>query len=264
MSPSNPITPQQFDAVLFDLDGVLTATAKVHAACWKKMFDAFLQQHAAEKTKAFRPFDIETDYKLYVDGKPRYDGVRSFLESRGIDLPYGAPNSPPNTQTVCGLGNRKNELIHEMLASGEVEVFAGSLAVVRQLRQAGFKLAVVSSSRNCQAILVAAKIEDLFDLRIDGEVAAQRQLAGKPAPDTFLEAAKEFGVDPKRAVVVEDAISGVQAGRAGGFGLVIGVDRKGDAAALRQNGADMVVTDLRELLQSGSYPFNDNPKPVKL
>lgn len=216
MRPSNPITPEQFDAVLFDLDGVFTATANVHAACWKKMFDAFLLQRAADQNAPFRPFAIEADYKLYVDGKPCEDGVRSFLESRGIDLPYGHPNSPPSSHTICGLGNRKNELIHEVLASDGIEVFAGSLAFVRQLRQAGLKLAVVSSSRNCRAILVAAKIEELFELRIDGEVAAQRHLAGKPAPDTFLEAAKELGVDPKRAVVVEDAISGVQAGRAGG------------------------------------------------
>ena len=249
MSPSPPITPERFDAVLFDLDGVLTATAKVHATCWKKMFDAFLHQWAAEHNEPFRPFDIETDYKLYVDGKPRYDGVRSFLESRGIQLPYGDLNDSPESKTICGLGNRKNELIHEVLASDGVEVFEGSLALVRQLRQAGIKLAVVSSSRNCRAILAAAQIEDLFELRIDGEVAAQRHLAGKPAPDTFLEAAKELGVEPKRAVVVEDAISGVQAGRTGGFGLVIGVDRTGDAEALKQHGADLVVTDLAELLQ---------------
>ena len=248
MQLSKPITSEQFEAVLFDLDGVLTATAKVHAACWKKMFDAFLRQRAAEQNEPFRPFDIETDYKRYVDGKPRYDGVQSFLDSRGIELPYGDPNAPPNSHTICGLGNRKNELIHQVLASDGVEVFEGSLAFVRQLRQAGIKLAVVSSSRNCRAILAAAHLEDLFELRIDGEVAAQRHLAGKPAPDTFLEAAKELGVDPKRAVVVEDAISGVQAGRAGGFGLVIGVDRTGDAEALKQNGADLVVTDLAELL----------------
>lgn len=243
-----PIAGDRFDAVLFDLDGVLTATAELHATCWKKMFDAYLKQRAAATGEPFQPFEIATDYKQYVDGKLRYDGVRGFLESRSIDLPWGDPDDPPNRETVCGLGNRKNALIQEALAGGEVEVFGSSVDLVRQLRGAGIKTAVVSASKNCQAILRAARIADLFDTRVDGVVAARLQLPGKPAPDTFLEAARQLGVEPERAVVVEDAVSGVQAGRAGGFGLVIGVDRKGDPEALRNNGADVVVTDLRELL----------------
>jgi beta-phosphoglucomutase family hydrolase len=248
MSKSWRQISDRFDAVLFDLDGVLTATAKLHATCWKKMFDEYLLERAATTGKTFQPFEIATDYKRYVDGKLRYDGVRAFLESRGIDLPWGDPEDPPDRATICGLGNRKNELIQDFLASGSVEVFESSVAVVRQLRGAGIRTAVVSASKNCQAILEAAGIVDLFDVRVDGVVAAQLQLPGKPAPDTFLEAARQLGVEPERAVVVEDAVSGVQAGRAGGFGLVIGVDRKGDPEALRNNGADVVVTDLGELL----------------
>jgi beta-phosphoglucomutase family hydrolase len=238
----------QFDAVLFDLDGVLTATAKLHATCWKTMFDEYLQQRAATTGESFQPFEIATDYKQYVDGKLRYDGVRGFLESRSIDLPWGDPEDPPDRETICGLGNRKNELIQEALASGTVDVYASSITLVRRLRDAGIKLAVVSASKNCEAILKAAGIADLFDLRVDGVVAARLELPGKPAPDTFLEGARQLGVEPERAVVVEDAVSGVQAGRAGGFGLVIGVDRKGDPDALRDNGADVVVADLSELL----------------
>ena len=238
----------RFDAVLFDLDGVLTATAKLHATCWKKMFDEYLAQRAAALNELFQPFDIATDYKQYVDGKLRYDGVRAFLESRDIHLPWGDPEDPPDRATICGLGNRKNELIQELLASGAVEVFESSADLVRQLRGAGLKTAVVSASKNCEAILQAAGIADLFDARVDGVVAARLHLSGKPAPDTFLEAARQLGVEPERSVVVEDAVSGVQAGRAGGFGLVIGVDRKGDPEALRNNGADIVVGDLGELL----------------
>jgi alpha,alpha-trehalase len=245
--PNQLITPDRFDAVLFDLDGVLTQTAKVHSVCWKRMLDEFLERRAAARGEPFRPFEIATDYKTYVDGKLRYDGVRSFLESRGIQLPYGSPDDLPTAETVCGLGNRKNELIREVLQSEGVDVYDASVTFARQLRDQGIKTAVVSASRNCVAVLKAAGISDLFDVRVDGVVAAQLQLAGKPAPDTFLEAAKELGVDPGRAVVVEDAVSGVQAGRAGGFGLVIGVDRKGDPRALEDNGADVVVTDLGEL-----------------
>ena len=246
--PNLAITLDRFDAVLFDLDGVLTDTAEIHAACWKTIFDEFLQKRAAAHDEPFRPFEIETDYGLYVDGKPRFEGVRSFLESRGIQLPYGGPNDLPSRETICGVGNRKNELVNEALQSGGVEAFEGSVAFVRHLRSQGIKTAVVSSSANCQAVLSAAKIEELFDANVDGNVAAQLKLPGKPAPDTFLTAARQLGVDPKRAVVVEDAISGVQAGRAGGFGLVIGVDRKGNAEALKSNGADIVVTDLGEVL----------------
>lgn len=244
----SPVTRERFDAVLFDLDGVLTATARLHAACWKRMFDEYLEQQAAQTGEPFRPFEIATDYKLHVDGKLRYDGVRSFLASRGIELPDGDPDDPPERETVCGLGNRKNELIGELLDTEGVDLYEESIDWVRHVRRKGFATAVVSASKNCERVLRAAGIDDLFDDRVDGVVAAQLGLAGKPAPETFLEGARRLGVDPDRAVVVEDAVSGVQAGRAGGFGLVIGVDRTGDPDALREGGADLVVGDLGELL----------------
>lgn len=246
--PPPPLVPERFDAVLFDLDGVLTDTAKVHASCWKRMFDGYLRRRAEKLGEPFEPFDIDADYKLYVDGKPRYEGVRSFLASRRIELPYGTPDDPPGAETVCGLGNRKNALIQEVLAAEGVAVYQSSVELVRRLRQAGIRTAVVSSSKNCQAILAAAGIEELFDERVDGTTAARQGLAGKPAPDTFLDAARRLEAAPGRTAVVEDALSGVQAGRAGGFALVIGVDRHGDAEALRRSGADLVVTDLAELL----------------
>lgn len=242
------LTRERFDAVLFDLDGVLTDTAKVHAICWKKMFDEFLRRRAGEKGEPFSPFDLNADYRRYVDGKPRYEGVRDFLASRGIDLPQGEPSEPPGWETISGIGNRKNALINEVLASEGVDVYEESVALIRQLRDLGFGIAVVSSSKNCEAILRSAGIADLFDVRVDGEVAVRENLPGKPAPDTFLRAARMLGSDPQRSVVVEDAISGVQAGRAGRFGLVIGVDRHGDAEALKACGADIVVADLGELL----------------
>ncbi|MDX1390033.1 MAG: beta-phosphoglucomutase family hydrolase, partial [Acidobacteriota bacterium] len=230
-------TPDRFDAALFDLDGVLTPTADLHAAAWKRTFDGFLRERTGATGEPFVPFDIATDYTEYVDGKPRYEGVRSFLASRGVELPFGEATAPPGFDTVCAIGNRKNQLVNEFIAAGDVEVYPGSLALVRQLRDRGIKTAVVSSSRNCRAVLQATGIEGLFDTRIDGIVAAERGLAGKPAPQTFLEAAKDLGVPPARAVVFEDAISGVEAGRAGNFGLVVGVDRRGDGEALRQHGA---------------------------
>jgi beta-phosphoglucomutase family hydrolase len=243
-----PITPDRFDAVLFDLDGVLTPTAKIHSVCWKTMFDEFLSRRAEQARQPFRPFDIGTDYKRYVDGKPRYDGVRSFLASRGISLPEGTPTDLPAADTVCGLGNRKDELVKAAIDRGEVEPYTGSVALVRQLRERGIRTAVVSSSNNCEQVLRAAGILDLFDARVDGMVAAELKLPGKPAPDTFLKAAEILGTSPARAVVVEDAIAGVQAGRAGGFALVVGVDQEGDGEALLAHGADVVVTDLAELL----------------
>ena len=246
--PHKPITPGHFDAVLFDLDGVLTSTAKIHSRCWKTMFDDFLGRRAAAGKEPFRPFDIGTDYKLYVDGKPRYEGVRSFLASRNISLSEGAPEDLPTADTVCGLGNCKDELVKAAIDRGEVEPYPGSVALVRRLREQGIRTAVVSSSNNCEEVLRAAGMLDLFDTRVDGVVASTLHLRGKPAPDTFLEAARELGVSPARAVVVEDAIAGVQAGRAGGFGLVVGVDREGGGDALRAHGADVVVTDLEELL----------------
>ncbi|MCI0685030.1 MAG: beta-phosphoglucomutase family hydrolase [Gemmataceae bacterium] len=247
-SAPSAITPERFEAVLFDLDGVLTSTARIHSRCWKTMFDEFLGRRAAERNEPFRAFDIDTDYKLYVDGKPRYAGVRSFLASRNIALPDGNPADPPTADTVCGLGNRKDELVKAAIDLGEVEAYPGSVALVRRLRQQGIRTAVVSSSNNCEQVLRAAGIVDLFEVRVDGVVASQLHLPGKPAPDTFLKAAQMLGVSPARAVVVEDALAGVQAGRAGGFGLVVGVDRDGAGAALRTHGADLVVTDLGELL----------------
>ncbi|MFQ5993083.1 MAG: HAD family hydrolase, partial [Nitrospiraceae bacterium] len=208
----NPVTRDRFDAVLFDLDGVLTATAKVHAACWKETFDEYLQKRAAERDEPFQPFDIVTDYLLYVDGKPRFDGVRDFLQSRGIQLPEGTSDDSPGSDTVCGLGNRKNEMVNKAIASGAVEAYEGSVAWLRHLRKEGMKTAVVSSSHNCEAVLEAAMIADLLGVRVDGNVADELRLPGKPAPDTFLTAAKQLGVEPTRAVVVEDALSGVQAG----------------------------------------------------
>jgi beta-phosphoglucomutase family hydrolase len=250
LSPRTEIAWERYDAVLFDLDGVLTDTAGVHAGCWKRTFDEYLGRRADRTGTHVDPFDVESDYRLYVDGKRRYDGVRDFLRSRGIDLPEGSPDDPPDAETVCGVGNRKNELVKETLGQGGVEVYQGSLALVRALRAAGVKTGVVSSSANCAAVLRAAEIEDLFDVRVDGKVAAELALPGKPAPDTFLEAARELGVDAKRTVVVEDAISGVQAGRNGGFGLVIGIARHDEPSVLRQEGADVVVSDLGELLGS--------------
>jgi beta-phosphoglucomutase family hydrolase len=241
-------TRERFDAILFDLDGVLTDTARIHAACWKRMFDAFLETRAEAGNDAFRPFDIETDYPPYVDGKPRFDGVRDFLTSRGIELPEGSPDDSPECETVCGLGNRKNEMVNRAIAELGVDAYPGSVAVVRKIREDGVKTAVISSSSNCAAVLEAAKIADLFDARVDGVDIVEQGLAGKPAPDSFLEGARRLGTSPERCAVVEDAISGVQAGRAGGFELVIGVARKDDARALCENGADLVVTDLGELL----------------
>jgi len=246
--PEKAITPDHFDAVLFDLDGVLTSTARIHSRCWKTMLDDFLGRRAAEGKEPFRPFDIETDYKLYVDGKLRYEGVRSFLASRHISLPEGTPGDPPTADTVCGLGNRKDELVKAAIDQGEVEAYPGSVALVRRLREHGIRTAVVSSSNNCEQVLRSVGILDLFEARVDGLVASQLQLPGKPAPDTFLKAAQLLGVPPARAAVVEDAIAGVKAGRAGGFGLVVGVDREGGGDALRTHGADVVVTDLEELL----------------
>lgn len=244
------ITADRFDAALFDLDGVLTATAKVHARCWKQMFDEFLHAWADERGEPFRPFEIDPDYLQHVDGKPRYDGVRDFLASRGIELPRGEPEDAPGRRTVCGLGNRKNELVHEVIRSGGIEVYHSSVELLEDLRRQGLKTAVVTSSRNCDIVLETVGIADLFDTTVDGLRAAREGLPGKPAPDTFLRAAALLGVEPGRAVVFEDAISGVAAGRAGNFALVVGVDREGQADALREHGADIVVADLAELGRS--------------
>jgi beta-phosphoglucomutase family hydrolase len=243
------INRDQYDAVLFDLDGVITDTANLHAACWKQMFDEYLQKRATQRGEAFRPFDLATDYRLYVDGKPRFDGVRDFLTSRGIQLPEGSPDDPPQLETVGGLGNRKNDLVNGLIEEIGVEPYEGSVQLIHQLRRNGFKIAVVTSSQNCDAVLRAAKLDDFFGVRVDGNVIQAQRLSGKPAPDTFLMAAKLLGVEPKRTVVIEDAISGVQAGSNGKFGLVIGVARKGNAEELKRHGAHLVVDDLGELVE---------------
>jgi beta-phosphoglucomutase family hydrolase len=240
------LDPRRYDAWLFDLDGVLTDTAQLHAAAWKKMFDGFLRERAAAGGEPFEPFTRE-DYLAHVDGKPRLDGVRDFLASRGIHLPEGAPDDEPSAETVHALGNRKNELVLAAIAGGEVDVYPGSIAFVRRLHEDGTPTAIVSSSRNAAAVIEAAGIEALFDTRVDGVVAAERGLAGKPAPDTFVAAADRLRVAPDRAVVVEDAVSGVRAGRAGGFALVVGVARESNAEDLTGAGADVVVADLSEL-----------------
>jgi beta-phosphoglucomutase family hydrolase len=242
------ITRDQYDAVLLDLDGVITDTANLHAACWKKMFDEYLQKRATQRGEAFRPFDLAADYRLHVDGKPRFDGVRDFLTSRGIQLPEGSPDDPPQVETVGGLGNRKDDLVNQAIKDKGVEPYEGSVKLIHQLHHHGFKMAVVTSSQNCTAVLKAAKLDAFFDVRVDGNTILAQQLAGKPAPDTFLMAAKLLGVEPPRAVVIEDAISGVQAGSNGNFGLVIGVARKGNAEELQHHGAHLVVSDLVELV----------------
>jgi HAD superfamily hydrolase (TIGR01509 family) len=227
---------------------VLTQTARVHAAAWKEMFDEFLRKHAAAAATPFVPFDPVVGYDEYVDGMPRYDGVRSFLASRGIVLPEGAPTDSPGMATVRGLGARKNDLVLELLARDGVEVYEGSVRYVQAVRDAELHRAVVSASANSRQVLEAAGIENLFEVRVDGIVAEREHLKGKPAPDTFLAAARELGVSPAEAAVFEDALAGVAAGRAGNFGYVVGVDRTGQAEALRGRGADIVVSDLGELL----------------
>jgi beta-phosphoglucomutase family hydrolase len=240
--------PDGIEACLFDLDGVLTKTAKVHAAAWKEMFDDYLRERADRTGDRFVPFDAGADYDEYVDGRPRYDGVRTFLASRGIHLPDGTPDDDPGTETIDGLGNRKNDLVLELIARDGVEVYDGSVRYVGAARDAGLRRAVVSSSSNCRDVLEAAGILDLFEEIVDGVVATREGLKGKPAPDTFLAGARRLGVDAPRAAVFEDAVAGVEAGRAGGFGCVVGVDRVGHADALRADGADLVVRDLAELL----------------
>jgi beta-phosphoglucomutase family hydrolase len=241
--------PSHISACLFDLDGVLTQTAKVHAAAWKRMFDDVLKQRAEHEGEPFHAFDLEADYHRFVDGKLRQDGVRAFLASRGIELPEGAPDDPPAAETVHGLGNRKNALVVELIHTQGVEVYDDAVRFVEAARDAGLRRAVVSASKNCQAVLEAAGIEALFEVRVDGVVAAEEGLPGKPAPDTFLAAARKLNVPPSTCAVFEDAIAGVEAGRAGRFGWVVGVDRVGQAEALRAHGADIVVASLNELLE---------------
>jgi beta-phosphoglucomutase family hydrolase len=241
--------PEGITTCLFDLDGVLTQTAKIHAEAWKQMFDEYLRERAQRTGEPFREFTVSEDYEKYVDGKPRGDGVRSFLQSRGIDLPLGTADDSPDTETIYGLGLRKNDLVLKLIHDEGVEPYEGSVRFVERAREQGLHTAVVSSSTNCRDVLVAAGIEHLFEARVDGEVAEREHLAGKPAPDTFLAGAKAVGAEPAQCAVFEDAEAGVAAGRAGHFGQVVGVDRTGHAQALREHGADVVVEDLAELLE---------------
>jgi len=240
--------PDGTHACLFDLDGVLTKTAVVHNAAWKEMFDAYLQDRSRRTGEPFVPFDPGRDYDEYVDGKPRADGTRSFLASRGIELPEGSDDDPPSAETIHGLGTRKNEIVLRRIREDGVEAYESSVRYVRAARDAGLRRAVVSSSANCRDVLIAVGIEDLFEARVDGVVAGREHLRGKPAPDTFLAAARALGLGPQAAAVFEDALAGVEAGRAGRFRFVVGVDRTGQADALKKHGADIVVADLAELL----------------
>jgi beta-phosphoglucomutase family hydrolase len=240
--------PEQIRATLFDLDGVLTDTASVHKKAWKSMFDEFLAADAQRAGTEFVPFDIDADYLQYVDGKKREDGVRSFLASRNIDIPEGGPDDAADARTVYGLGNRKNEQFQHTLQTDGVEVFEGSRRYLEAVVKAGLATAVVSSSANTREVLELTGLDKFVQQRVDGVTLREEHIAGKPAPDSFLRAAELLDVTPEQAVVFEDALSGVEAGRAGNFGYVVGVDRLGHADALRRNGADVVVTDLAELM----------------
>jgi haloacid dehalogenase superfamily, subfamily IA, variant 3 with third motif having DD or ED/beta-phosphoglucomutase family hydrolase len=238
----------RFGAALFDLDGVVTKTARVHASAWQHLFNEYLQSYSVRTGRPFRPFDIEQDYRVYVDGKPRYEGVKSFLDSREIVLPWGTPEDGPREDTIYGLGNKKDGYFETYLKEAGVEVYEGTVRFLHVARDRGLKTAVVSSSSHCKQVVEAAGLTELFDTRVDGLETQRLHLRGNPAPDTFLEAARRLGVHPEQAMVIEDAQAGVAAGRAGGFGLVIGLDRRRQADALRQQGADIVANDLSELL----------------
>lgn len=233
----------RIDAVVFDMDGVVTDTASLHARAWKQTFDAYLRGRVGV---SFEPF-TDTDYLRYVDGRPRYDGVAAFFDSRGIELPYGDPQDPPHRETVCGLGNAKNQRFVDLLREQGAERYESTVQLVQELRDRGVAVAVISASRNATAVLAAAGVGEIFDVRVDGRDAAALGLDGKPDPAVFLEAVRRLGAEPRRAAVVEDSLAGVQAGRAGGFALVIGVDRGGHAEDLLAAGADVVVGDLAEV-----------------
>ena len=244
--------PDGTRACLFDLDGVLTDTASVHAAAWKQMFDDFLRSRAERDGTPFRPFGVTSDYAAYVDGKPRLEGTGSFLGSRGVELPAGGPGDAPDAETIYALSTRKNALVQEKIVTVGVEVYPGSVRYLQAVKDAGLAAAVVSSSANAGQVLDVAGLSGLIDHRVDGVTAKERGLSGKPAPDTFLAATADLGVGIDEAVVFEDALAGVASGKAGGFGFVVGVDRLGQADALRAAGADIVVTDLADLLEDDS------------
>lgn len=237
----------KYQAVILDMDGVITRSARAHAAAWKRMFDEYLEKRAAREGKQYAPFDDEEEYYRYVDGKPRYEGARSFLESRQISVPYGGPDDPPGEETVCGLGNRKNQYFLEHLKKHGVESYRSTKEFVKAMKARNKRVAVISSSRNAKAVLEAAGVRRLFNVVVDGADAAKHDLKGKPEPDIFLEAARRLKVNPENAVVIEDAQAGVGAGKAGGFALVIGVDRSGQNTELKSHGADVVVNDLSEI-----------------
>ena len=236
-----------FDAVIFDLDGVITNTASVHAKAWKKMFDEYLLSRNERFKEPFREFTYLEDYLTHIDGKPRYQGVASFLKSRNISIPFGDPSDPPDKETICGLGNKKNDLFNAIIQREGVDVYNSSVELIHSLRKAGIRLAVASSSKNCKPVLEKAKLLSLFDACVGGIISRDKNLKGKPEPDIFLYAADQLGITPSRAVVVEDAVSGVQAGKKGNFGLVIGVARENNEKELKINGADWVVSDLSEV-----------------
>jgi beta-phosphoglucomutase family hydrolase len=235
-----------FDAVVFDLDGVITKTAKTHAAAWKKMFDEYLKEREKEHNEPFKEF-TQKDYLEYVDGKPRYKGVDSFLKSRGIELPWGNPDDEAGKETVCGLGNKKNDAFREVLKKDGAEVYPSTVELLKELKAAGVKLGVASSSKNCKAVLEVTALEKYFETRVDGVVSAKLGLNGKPEPDIFTTACEKMGISPENSIIVEDAVSGVQAGAKGNFGLTLGVAREGNSEELRKNGADVVVEDLEEV-----------------
>jgi beta-phosphoglucomutase family hydrolase len=235
-------------ALLFDLDGVLTKTADVHAAAWKEMFDAVLAEHASDSAVDSRPFDPKADYHQYVDGKPRYDGVRDFLASRGLHPPEGTSADTAADETIIGLGNRKNDVVQEIIRTKGVDPYEGSVRYLHAARDAGLGIAVVSSSANAEAVLAAAGLSEFIQVRVDGKVAADEGIPGKPAPDMYLVAAERLGATPAQSAVFEDAISGVKSGAAGDFAMVVGIDRGGQPDALREAGATIVIDDLADLL----------------
>lgn len=260
-------TKNKISAYIFDMDGVITKTARVHAQAWKEMFDALLKNHTPEG-ESFQPFDKHSDYLKYVDGKPRYDGVKSFLDSRGIDMPYGTPEDPPEKATVCGLGNRKNQIFHQVIRENGVDIFPENIQFVRDLKKKGIPAAVISASKNCREVLEAAGVDKLFDTRVDGVTSAELKLQGKPHPDIFLEAARRLDKEPADCAVVEDSQAGVEAGKRGGFGWVIGINTGDQYDALKSSGADIVVKTLTEIRRGEKksvtgLPMRDLPSALK-
>jgi alpha,alpha-trehalase len=246
-APTHPLEVRGFESAIFDLDGVITQTSSVHASAWKQLFDDFLKAHAQTEGIPFEPFTLDGDYAQYVSGKPRYEGLSSFLASRGISLPMGSPGDTPEQKTVYGLGQRKNDLYLEYLEKNGVSVFESTVRAIQTFRKNGVKVGVISASKNCRPVLAAANLTELFDTRVDGLDAEEQGLKGKPQPDVFLRAAQNLGAHPEHSIVFEDAIAGVAAAVAGGFGTVVGIDREGIAEALQKSGATYVVKDLEEI-----------------